>query len=366
MAENITTILDKAELTDSQASDKFYVMRGTGSDRDRNSTLATILAGAPFSAATRGLRDENAQWKVFTPANGTIDTGTWAQNSIVQMQAWEDTITNVGATIKNAVMILIPRWGTVGTAATATSCTFQHAFPGAPDITITIPAGNIAVISFGSSGGVQEYHCIPSSNTAITAAIFKTLSVGGNATVGETLSVMGALTAASGAFSGTVSGAAGSFSGSVSGATANFSGNVVAQGDVTSHGALTVDGTESVSNISVGLNVGGTLNVAGPVVGTNLYASGNATVNGNFICAQAVTSDTTIEDEATPGARRMVYNVGDSSVYINVYYLASSTDTAGTITQYTLPARSGMEFVYLRSHANSAGTYTCHEWGHVE
>lgn len=179
MAENITTILDKAELTDSQASDKFYVMRGTGSDRDRNSTLATILAGAPFSAATRGLRDENAQWKVFTPANGTIDTGTWAQNSIVQMQAWEDTITNFGATIKNAVMILIPRWGTVGTAATATSCTFQHAFPGAPDITITIPAGNIAVISFGSSGGVQEYHCIPSSNSAITAAIFKSLTVSG-------------------------------------------------------------------------------------------------------------------------------------------------------------------------------------------
>ena len=123
--------------------------------------------------------DDDSQWKVFTPANGTIDTGTWAQNSIVQMQAWEDTITNVGATIKNAVMILIPRWGTVGTAATATSCTFQHAFSGAPDITITIPAGNIAVISFGSSGGVQEYHCIPSSNSAITAAIFKSLTVSG-------------------------------------------------------------------------------------------------------------------------------------------------------------------------------------------
>src|SRR5574344_1120979 len=198
MAENITTILDKAELPDSQASDKFYVMRGTGSDRDRNSTLATILAGAPFSAATRGLRDENAQWKVFTPANGAIDTGTWAQNSIVQMQAWEDTITNVGATIKNAVMILIPRWGTVGTAATATSCTFQHAFSGAPDITITIPAGNIAVISFGSSGGVQEYHCIPSSNSKITAAIFKTLSVGGNATVGGNISSGGTIKAQEG------------------------------------------------------------------------------------------------------------------------------------------------------------------------
>src|SRR5574344_1326313 len=180
MAENITTILDKAELTDSQASDKFYVMRGTGSDRDRNSTLATILAGTPFATAVKALRDENGgAWKVFTPANGTIDTGTWAQNSIVQMQAWADAIANTGATIKNAVMILIPRWGTVGTAATATSCTFRHIFPGAPDITITIPAGNIAVISFGSSGGVQEYHCIPSSNSAITAAIFKSLTVSG-------------------------------------------------------------------------------------------------------------------------------------------------------------------------------------------
>jgi hypothetical protein len=142
---------------------------------------------------------------------------------------------------------------------------------------------------------------------------------------------------------------------------------------VTSHGTLTVDGAESVSNISVGLNVGGSVNATGPVATTgNISAGGtssvigNSTVGGDLICANVVSSDTTISDESTPGARRVLYNVGDSSIYVNVLYLASSTDTAGTITQYTLPARSGMEFVYLRSHANAAGTYTCHEWGHIE
>jgi hypothetical protein len=108
--------------------------------------------------------DDDSQWKVFTPTTGTIDTGTWAQNSIVQMQAWADIITNAGSTIKNAAMLLIPKWGSVGTPATATSCKFSHSFPGAPDITITIPAGNILIVSFGSSGGVQEYACVPSSH----------------------------------------------------------------------------------------------------------------------------------------------------------------------------------------------------------
>jgi hypothetical protein len=120
--------------------------------------------------------DDDSQWKVFTPTTGTIDTGTWAQNSIVQMQAWADIITNAGSTIKNAAMLLIPKWGSVGTPATATSCKFSHSFPGAPDITITIPAGNILIVSFGSSGGVQEYSCIAVSSSE-SIAQFKALDI---------------------------------------------------------------------------------------------------------------------------------------------------------------------------------------------
>src|SRR5574344_2177731 len=122
MAENITTVLDKTELTDSEATDKFYVIRGTGSDRDHFQKLSAVLNGTPFGDRVKSLRDENGgAWKVFTPANGTIDTGTWAQNSIAKMQAWEDTTTNLGAARKHAVMSRTPSWGTVGTSPS--SCT---------------------------------------------------------------------------------------------------------------------------------------------------------------------------------------------------------------------------------------------------
>lgn len=385
MAENITTILDKAELTDSQASDKFYVMRGTGSDRDRNSTLATILAGTPFATAVKALRDENGgSWKVFTPANGTIDTGTWAQNSIVQMQAWADAITNTGATIKNAVMILIPRWGTVGTAATATSCTFQHAFSGAPDITITIPAGNIAVISFGSSGGVQEYHCIPSSNSAITAAIFKSLTVSGTLSlpVGSIIPEMLATKcvttsklddlAVSSSNLGTKAVITNKIDdGAVTTVKLDHtSGSEAVDETAIQTGAVTKTklGDAAVTEEKLHNDAVTNAKIMNAAVTTDKLANASVTlskINASVYSLESVDAFKMLDDAAAVGCKRLLYNSGSSDRIVRILYLANSTDTVATANDIRLPVGSAMEFVSMGVMSNDAGTFSVNVWRHV-
>ena len=117
-------------------------------------------------------------WKTFTPENGTIDTGTWANNSIVQMQAWANEIINTGSTIKDSVMLILPKWGSTGTKVT-TSCTFTHNLTTGEDFSCAIPAGNLLIVSFGADAKVSEYARLPMSADN-TSAIFKTLSVSGS------------------------------------------------------------------------------------------------------------------------------------------------------------------------------------------
>ena len=270
-------------LTTLSETDLVPVVQGSEHTRDAAATLSEILASKPFQ--------DQKEWKTFLLSAAALDTGTWTHNALVLLDAWESSISYSGTSIKNGIMILIPKWSAAPEGTT--SCTFAET----EGTTCPILRGNFLLIRFGLDGKISSYFSIPASSVDAIAQL-------------KSLSVTNAVNA-----------------------TDVNAANVTATGNV---------------------------NAAG-----NIATLGNALVAGDFICAQEIHDDTTIIDEATPGTRRLLYNIGDQPLNIQVHYLAAETDTAGTVMQYTLPARSGMEFVYLRSHPNTAGTYTCHEWGPV-
>ena len=267
-----------------------------------------------LTAAIRALRDETGgTWKTFPLSAAALDVDGWTQNAIVLPSVWFDSIAYSSVTIKNAIMIVIPKWSAAGD--TVTSCTFAQT----EGATCPILRGNILLLQFGADGKISSYFSIPASSVDAIAQL-------------KSLSVTNAVNAA----------------------------NVTATNAVNAENVTATSGVNANAVNATNVTATGNVNAAG-----NIATLGNALVARDFICAQEIHDDTTIIDEATPGTRRLLYNIGDQPLNIQVHYLAAETDTAGTVMQSTLPARSGMEFVYLRSHPNTAGTYTCHEWGVV-
>ena len=324
MAEINVPIVTIPQLHDSlqtiSATDFIPIVQGSEYDRDAAATLSEILASNPFQ--------DQKEWKTFLLSAAALDTGTWTHNALVLLDAWESSISYSGTSIKNGIMILIPKWSAAPEGTT--SCTFAET----EGTTCPILRGNFLLIRFGLDGKISSYFSIPASSVDAIAQL-------------KSLSVTNVVTA------GLVNADNIIATGSVN--TTNVTAiNTVNAENVTATNAV------NAANVTV-TNV----NATNVTAAGNIATSGNALVAGDFICAQEIHDDTTIMDEATPGTRRLLYNIGDQPLNIQVKYLAAETDTAGTVMQYTLPARSGMEFVYLRSHPNTAGTYTCHEWGVV-
>ena len=325
------------------ATDLIPIVQGSEYDRDAAATLSEILASNPFQ--------DQKEWKTFLLSAAALDTGTWTHNALVLLDAWESSISYSGTSIKNALMIVIPKWSAAQNDTT--SCTFAET----EGTTCQILRGNFLLIRFGLDGKISSYFSIPASSVDAIAQL-------------KSLSVTNAVNAANVTATNAVN--ANAVNAANVTATSGVNANAVNATNVTATNAVNANAVNA-TNIVTATNVTatnavnatnvtatGNVNAAG-----NIATSGNALVAGDFICAREIHDDTTIMDEATPGTRRLLYNIGDQPLNIQVKYLAAETDTAGTGMQYTLPARSGMEFVYLRSHPNTAGTYTCHEWGVV-
>ena len=124
-----------------------------------------------LTAAIRALRDETGgTWKTFPLSAAALDVDGWTQNAIVLPSVWFDSIAYSSVTIKNAIMIVIPKWSAAGD--TVTSCTFAQT----EGATCPILRGNILLLQFGADGKISSYFSIPASSVDAIAQL-KSLSV---------------------------------------------------------------------------------------------------------------------------------------------------------------------------------------------
>lgn len=116
----------------------------------------------------------NGAWKCFFPSNETINVESWAKNSVILPSIWSDALGYSGSSIKNALMIVFPRWDLAGSEE---SCTYTHSVPNHIDMSVSIPRGNILFAIFNENGSVTRAYCMPSSAND-TISILKKLTVG--------------------------------------------------------------------------------------------------------------------------------------------------------------------------------------------
>lgn len=114
---------------------------------------------AQLTAAIRALRDETGgTWKTFPLSADALNVNGWTQNAIVLPDVWLDAISYSGTSIKDAIMIVIPKWTAAGAAVTA--CTFAQTEGSA----CPILRGNILLVRFGSNGKISAYFSLPASD----------------------------------------------------------------------------------------------------------------------------------------------------------------------------------------------------------
>jgi hypothetical protein len=152
-------------LTTLSETDLVPVVQGSEHTRDAAATLSEILASNPFQ--------DQKEWKTFLLSAAALDTGTWTHNALVLLDAWESSISYSGTSIKNGIMILIPKWSAAPEGTT--SCTFAET----EGTTCPILRGNFLLIRFGLDGKISSYFSIPASSVDAIAQL-KSLSVSGS------------------------------------------------------------------------------------------------------------------------------------------------------------------------------------------
>ena len=272
MAEINVPIVTIPQLHDSlqtlSATDLIPIVQGSEYDRDAAATLSEILSSDAVKNA--------ASWKTFTPENGTIATGTWDKNALVLMQAWANEIINTGSTIKDSVMIVMPKWGSTGTKVT-TSCKFTHNLTTGEDFSFSIPAGNLLIVSFGADAKVSEYARLPMSADN-TSAIFKTLSV------------TDSISAASANISGMVKAVSAIVSGSVSVRSASGAVNTSMTSDKVSASSATASSELDANELTF---------VAAGSAESGTYSSDIGTDGGEFSHVTSSTSQAGVTETST-------------------------------------------------------------------
>jgi len=107
------------------------------------------------------------QWKTFNPSASALDVSGWTRNAIVLPTVWLDSIAYSSVTIKNAIMIVAPKWASAGD--TVTSCTFAQ-----PEgSTVPILRGNILIVQFGADGKISSYFSLPAASEVAIASFGK-------------------------------------------------------------------------------------------------------------------------------------------------------------------------------------------------
>ena len=151
-AENETTILEKESVDEVLGTDILYIIRGTGSDRDKNAT-GTAFAN---SQLIKDSINANEQWRTFnvTPAPSKIQSfNGWVKNVILNLNTPPyDTLT-VSSALTSATMFVFPQYA----SGIATSVTFTLSLldgTGTTYKTVVIPNRHFAVIRYGSDSTI--------------------------------------------------------------------------------------------------------------------------------------------------------------------------------------------------------------------
>ena len=289
-------------------------------------------------------------WKTFLMSSAAIEVSSWTRNAVVIAGRWYDTMLYTGQTIKNSIMVVCPKWEVAGESVT--SCTFTHAedtsvpiyrgnllfvvfdsdglvaksysIPSSSDDSISILKSLIAtklnttdlevtgILTALSSGITLLKHLYVQKDVSVSSDflffsddalttnmgsfnhstglwILWQLLVVGNATVGGTLTVTGAASAASLTAVGAVAGDSGNFSSGVATKTASAPANVASCGLKTpviyTADSSPIDLTTVVS--SLGLPYGERFlvgNVGGSAITLNAkcLSTGGSEVNKSF------------------------------------------------------------------------------------
>ena len=279
MAEINVPIVTIPQLHDSlqtiSATDFIPIVQGSEYDRDAAATLSEILASNPFQ--------DQKEWKTFLLSAAALDTGTWTHNALVLLDAWESSISYSGTSIKNGIMILIPKWSAAPEGTT--SCTFAET----EGTTCQILRGNFLLIRFGLDGKISSYFSIPASSVDAIAQL-------------KSLSVTNAVNAANVTATNAVNADA-----------VNATGNVNAH-DV--HVTNTVNANAVHANTVNATNVTATGNANADAVNATNVTATNA-VNANAVKATNVTATTAVNSEnvtATSGVSAAVVDAGTANV----------------------------------------------------
>ena len=269
MAEINVPIVTIPQLHDSlqtiSATDFIPIVQGSEYDRDAAATLSEILASKPFQ--------DQKEWKTFLLSAAALDTGTWTHNALVLLDAWESSISYSGTSIKNALMIVIPKWSAAQNDTT--SCTFAET----EGTTCPILRGNFLLIRFGLDGKISSYFSIPASSVDAIAQL-KSLSVT-NAVNATNVTATNAVNAANVIAINAV----------VAGDIIHSNNNIDADNNITAANAVnaanvTATGTVNATNVNATGNVhAGDIAVTGNVQTTSLTVDSALTLPAKSIKA---------------------------------------------------------------------------------
>ncbi len=149
-AENETTILEKESVDEVLGTDILYIIRGTGSNRDKNATATAFVN----SQLIKDSINTNEHWRTYsiTPApSKSISFPGWTKNVLLLLPTPPfDTLT-ITSFLLNSIMIVCPEYSEesdysdIITLILASNSTTK---------TVTIPNRSIAFIHYGADGTI--------------------------------------------------------------------------------------------------------------------------------------------------------------------------------------------------------------------
>jgi hypothetical protein len=331
MAEINVPIVTIPQLHDSlqtiSATDFIPIVQGSEYDRDAAATLSEILASNPFQ--------DQKEWKTFLLSAAALDTGTWTHNALVLLDAWESSISYSGTSIKNGIMILIPKWSAAPEGTT--SCTFAET----EGTTCQILRGNFLLIRFGLDGKISSYFSIPASSVDAIAQL-KSLSVTNAVNAAN-------VTATSGVNANAVNATNVTATNAVNANAVNAT-NIVTATNVTATNAVNAENVTATSGVSAAVVDAGTANV------TNANAT-NVTITSNFtttsIMSYTADVDLTtyvVDHSMSYGQHLFIINTGTADITVTGKVTSGSSEITKT---WTLAIGTMCDFVAVPTASGS-------------
>ena len=324
MAEINVPIVTIPQLHDSlqtiSATDFIPIVQGSEYDRDAAATLSEILASNPFQ--------DQKEWKTFLLSAAALDTGTWTHNALVLLDAWESSISYSGTSIKNGIMILIPKWSAAPEGTT--SCTFAET----EGTTCQILRGNFLLIRFGLDGKISSYFSIPASSVDAIAQL-------------KSLSVTNAVNAANVTSTNTVN--ANVIAGDIIHSNIVNATNVTATNAVNAN-AVNAENVTATSGVSAAVVDAGTANV------TNANAT-NVTITSNFTTTSIMSytanvdlSTYVVDHHMIVGQHLFIINSGTADITVTGKVTSGSSEITKT---WTLAIGTMCDFVAVPTASGS-------------